>query len=156
MKKIIIAGLLVMSAPLAVQANSAGCGLGSTLFKGQSGIAPNVLAATTNGISGNQTFGITTGTLGCNQNDTVTAAVDGFVDSNMERVARDMSTGQGESLETLAALMGIESADKAAFFKLSQSNFTAIYSRDDVTSSEVVATLKAVMKSDATLAKYVA
>ncbi len=156
MKKIMIAGLLVLSTPLVAQANSAGCGLGSTLFKGQSGIAPNVMAVTTNGTSGNQTFGITTGTLGCNQNDTISAAADTFIDSNMERVARDMSTGEGESMETLAALMGIKAEDKAAFFELSQSNFTTIYSRGDVTSSEVLASLKAVMLKDATMAKYVA
>lgn len=156
MKKIIFAGILIMSAPLAAQANSAGCGLGSTLFKGQSGIAPNVLAVTTNGTFGNQTFGITTGTLGCNQNDTITAAADSFIDSNMERVARDMSTGGGETMDTLATLMGIEAADKETFLEVSQHNFTTIYSRDDVTSSEVLSSLKAVMLSDKTLAKYVA
>lgn len=154
MKKCMIAGLLVMATPLAAQANSAGCGLGSTLFNGQSGLAPNVLAATTNGISGNQTFGMTTGTLGCNQNDTVSAAADTFLDANMERVARDMSVGEGEALDTLATLMGVAEADKAAFFRLSQHNFTKIYSREDVTSSEVVASLKAVMLTDIKLAKY--
>lgn len=156
MKKIMIASLLVLATPFAAQANSVGCGAGSMVFKGQSGLAPNVLAATTNGLSGNQTFGITSGTLGCNQNDTVTAAAGEFIDKNMERVARDMSTGKGESLETLATLMGIEQADKAKFFQISQANFTSIYSRDDVTSSEVIASLKSVMQSDADLAKYVA
>ncbi|MDH5612867.1 MAG: DUF3015 domain-containing protein [Gammaproteobacteria bacterium] len=155
MKKVIIASLMIL-APVVAQANSAGCGLGSTLFNGQSGIAPNVLAATTNGISGNQTFGMTTGTLGCDQNDTVSAAADSFLDANMERVARDMSTGQGEALETLAALIGIEEADKAAFYTVSHENFKKIYSRDDVTSGEVLASLKAVMQSDSVLAKYVA
>jgi hypothetical protein len=156
MKKLIIVSALLMAAPLTVQANSAGCGLGSTLFKGQSGLAPNVLAATTNGTLGNQTFGMTTGTLGCNQNDVVVAEVDDFIDSNMERVARDMSTGQGESLETLAALMGIQGQDKQAFFQLSKNNFTTIYSRDDVTSKEVLTSLKTAMLADKKLAKYVA
>ena len=156
MNKLIIASLLVLT-PLAAQAgNSAGCGLGSTLFKGQSGVGPNVLAATTNGISGNQTFGMSTGTLGCNANDTVTAAADTFLDANMERVARDMSTGEGEALETLATLIGVEAADKATFYTVSQANFKTIYSRDDVTSIEVLTSLKAVMAADATLAKYVA
>lgn len=151
-----IAGLLAMATPLAVQAHSAGCGLGGQLFSGQSGVAPNVLAVTTNGTSGNQTFGITTGTLGCNENDTVSAAVDTFIDSNMERVARDMATGKGESMETLATLIGIHAEDKSAFFALSQLNFTTIYSRSDVTSSEVLASLKEVMLKDAKMAKYVA
>ena len=156
MKKLIIAGFIAIT-PLAAQAGgSAGCGVGSQLFDGQSGLGPNILAATTNGLSGNNTFGMSSGTLGCNSGDTVTAAADTFLDSNMERVARDMSTGHGESLETLATLMGIDQADKAKFFQVSQSNFTSIYSRDDVTSSEVIASLKAVMLKDVTLAKYVA
>ena len=156
MKKLLVAGLLTLSTPFAAHANSAGCGLGSTLFDGQSGLAPNILAATTNVISGNQTFGMTTGTLGCNQNDTVSAAADDFINNNMERVARDMSTGGGETMDTLAALMGIEAADKAAFMQVSQHNFTTIYSRDDVSSTEVLSSLKAVMLSDKALAKYVA
>ena len=153
MKKLMIAGLLVMATPLAALSNSVGCGAGSIVFNGQSGLAPNVMAATTNGSSGNQTFGITSGTLGCNQNDTV-AAADTFIDSNMERVARDMSTGNGEALETLAVLMGIAREDQAAFFQLSQSHFTTIYSRDDVTSSEVIASLKKVLLTDVKLARY--
>lgn len=157
MKKIVIASLLVLT-PLAAQASggSAGCGLGSTLFDGQSGVVPNVLAVTTNGTLGNQTFGITSGTLGCNGSDTVSAAADTFLDANMERVARDMSTGQGEALETLATLIGIEEADKGAFYTASHENFKRIYSRDDVTSGEVLASLKAVMQSNSALAKYVA
>ncbi|MBL4711043.1 MAG: DUF3015 domain-containing protein [Gammaproteobacteria bacterium] len=156
MKKLLFVVLLALSAPIAVQANSAGCGLGSTLFKGQSGLGPNVMAATTNGTSGNQTFGMSTGTLGCNAGDTVTAAVDSFIDSNMERVARDMSTGSGETMETLAALMGIQDKDKSQFFEVSKQNFSKIYSRDDVTSSEVLTALKLVMLSKDDLAKYVA
>ena len=156
MKKLIIASLLVLS-PLAAQAgNSAGCGLGSQLFEGQTGLGPNVLAATTNGLSGNNTFGMSSGTLGCSANDKVVAAADTFLDANMERVARDMSTGEGEALETLATLIGVEAADKAAFLAVSQSNFKTIFSRDDVSSSEVMASLKAAMSTDAALAKYVA
>ena len=155
MKKVIIAGLMILT-PLAVHANSAGCGLGAQLFDGQSGLGPNILAATTNGISGNNTFGMSSGTLGCDANDTVTAAADTFLDANMERVARDMATGEGESLDTLATLMGVEAADKAAFYTASQSNFKTIFSSDDVSSSEVMASLKAVMSKDADLAKYAA
>ena len=154
MKKLVIAGLLTLATPFAAYANSVGCGAGSIIFKGQSGVGPNVLAATTNGSFGNQTFGISTGTLGCDANDTVTAAADIFIDNNMERVARDMATGNGEALDTLATLMGIEEADKASFFQVSQSNFSSIYSHDTVTSSEVIASLKAVMLKDIKLAKY--
>jgi len=156
MKKVIVAGLIAMAPIVAQAGNSAGCGLGSQLFDGQSGLAPNILAATTNGLSGNNTFGMTSGTLGCNDGDTVMAAADAYLDSNMERVARDMASGEGEALETLAALIGIDDADKAVFYTVSKSNFSKIYGRSDVTSQEVLVSLKAVMLSNDTLAKYVA
>ena len=41
--------------------DSTGCGLGTTIWAGKTGIFPQILAVTTNGTSGNQTFGITTG-----------------------------------------------------------------------------------------------
>ena len=42
-----------------------GCGLGTMLFDGADGLAQQVLAATTNGFLGTQTFGISSGTLDC-------------------------------------------------------------------------------------------
>src|SRR3569623_1425632 len=59
--KLIIATLLTLSPLGLVMAapNNVGCGVGTIIFDGQSGAAPQVLAATTNGILGNQTFGIT-------------------------------------------------------------------------------------------------
>src|SRR3569832_2439659 len=72
--KFIIASLLAV-APMgmAVAApNNVGCGVGTIIFEGQSGVAPQVLAVTTNGTLGNQTFFISSGTLGC-ANDWVVA-----------------------------------------------------------------------------------
>ena len=44
------------------------------LFKGQRGVATHVVAATTNGTSGNNTFGMTTGTNGCHTNGALSMA----------------------------------------------------------------------------------
>lgn len=155
MKKTLIAGLLLAS-PFAANADTGpGCGWGAMLFDGQDGLAPNVLAATTNGTFGNQTFGMTTGTAGCDSSKPVTmSAADIFLDANMERVARDMATGHGESLATLASLLGIEDGDKDAFFSLAQKNFNKIFSKDTISSSEVLVSLNGIMKSDNSLAKY--
>ena len=65
-----VAGFCAVGVAQAQQENT-GCGLGTMLFDGQQGIAPQVLAVTTNGTSGNQTFGITSGTLGCTQDGVV-------------------------------------------------------------------------------------
>jgi len=152
----LLAGMSASSA-FAAQENT-GCGLGTMIFDGKSGVAPQVLAVTTNGTSGNQTFGITSGTLGCTQDGVVqsTEKLSMFTGSNMDKLARDMSVGHGESLETMASLMGIEEKDKATFYTVAQQNFDKIFSSDDVTAEQVLASLNKVMAKDATLAHYTA
>jgi hypothetical protein len=58
MKKLIAGAMLLGASTLAFA--QPGCGVGAMIWKGQPGIAPHVLAATTNGTFGNQTFGMTT------------------------------------------------------------------------------------------------
>jgi len=152
----LLAGMSATSA-FAAQENT-GCGLGSMIFDGKSGVAPQVLAVTTNGTSGNQTFGITSGTLGCTQDGVVqsTQKLSMFTGSNMDKLARDMSVGHGESLETMASLMGIQDQDKATFYSVAQQNFDTIFSSDDVTAEQVLASLHDVMAKDETLSRYAA
>jgi hypothetical protein len=128
------------------------------VFDGQSGVGPQVLAVTTNGTSGNQTFGISSGTLGCTQDGVVqsTQKLSMFTGSNMDKLARDMSVGHGESLETIAELMGIAEEDKSSFFAVSQQNFDKIFSSEDVTAEQVLASLNEVMAQDEKLARYTA
>lgn len=141
---------------IAVADNIGQCGWGSKLMEGNEGIAPQVLAVTTNGTSGNQTFGITSGTSGCTQDGVVRSnwKTAMFIDGNMNRLARDMSTGSGESMESLASLLGMSNSDKSAFFSVAQKNFAKIFPSSDVSSQEVTASLKSVLASDASLAKY--
>lgn len=153
---LIIAAALAMPSFALAADNVGGCGWGSKLFDNQKGIAPQVLAVTTNGTSGNQTFGISSGTSGCTQDAVVksqwkTAA---YVDANMNRLALDMSRGQGESLNSLASLIGVAPADQVAFNSTLQNNFNQVFSSSNVTSNEVVAGLKNVLAADAQLAKY--
>ncbi len=147
-------------APLAGHANppnSVGCGLGSKLFDGQSGVAPQVLAVTTNGTLGNQTFGITSGTLGCDSDGTVVASqrVPVFVAANLDRLAGDMAGGGGETLESLAVLLNIEERDRAPFFSTVRVNFERIVTSPDVSAGELLDGLYMVMAEDATLSRYV-
>lgn len=149
-----IAALPVAS--FAAGENNVGCGLGSSIFNGQSGVVPQVLAATTNGTSGNQTFGITSGTLGCSQDGTVRSSVklSMFIDGNMERLARDMSRGSGESMDSLAQLINVNEEHKARFFQVAKVNFDQIYASDKTTVQDVMAGLRAALAADATLAGY--
>lgn len=157
-KKTLVLSVALLAAPMSSFADTGpGCGWGAMVFEGQDGLGPNVLAATTNGTFGNQTFGLTTGTAGCDSTKPVTtSAADQFLDSNIEKVAKDMATGQGENLSTLASLIGItEESEKTHFYSVTQKNFGSIFSKSDSTSKEVLESLKTVMQQDELLAKYV-
>ena len=153
MKKLIAGALLMGASTLAFA--QPGCGVGAMIWKGQSGIAPHVLAATTNGTFGNQTFGMTTGTLGCQTNQSVQSMAM-YMDSNIDKVARDMSRGSGENLETLAVLLGVDAADREAFRKVLQDNFVSIFPNSDTTSGEAVDAIVSLLEQNESLSKYVA
>ena len=156
MKKILLALAVSLPVTAFAAANNVGsCGLGSKVFEGQKGVAPQVLAVTTNGTFGNQTFGITSGTLGCSQDGVVTSAwkTAMFIDGNKAQLARDAASGQGETLDALAALLKIEASDKAAFVSLTKARHAEIFVSVD--SADTIATqLKAALQSDSRLAKY--
>lgn len=157
MKKLLALALLASSS-MAMADQDVGCGLGTILFEGKSGVAPKVLAATTNGTYGNQTFGITSGTLGCKSDGVVSsrARLSMFMGGNSERLARDMSVGHGEALNVLADLMGVKDQDKALFFSTAKANFSSIFAPENQSAGQVLAALQHVMAQDKTLAAYAA
>jgi len=77
-----------------------------------------------------------------------------FIDGNKSKLARDMSTGSGETLESLAKLIGIQDQHKAAFFQATKDNFSNIFVSDNVTTDQIMASLKQVLASDSELAAY--
>jgi hypothetical protein len=149
----VLSAALVSSFALA---DSVGCGVGSKIFDGQKGVAPQVLAVTTNGILGNQTFGISSGTLGCQQNGVIKSqwASNRFIDSNMTRLAQDISKGEGESLASLAGLYNVAPTDKSRFMSTLQTHFNDIYTTPEVSSAVVAQNIQRVLKGDELLAKY--
>lgn len=158
-KEVLLAAVFAIGSSSAMAANNVGsCGWGSKVFDGQSGIAPQVLAVTTNGTSGNQTFGITSGTSGCTQDGTVASTwkTAMFIDGNKNALARDTSAGQGETLDALAQLIGIEAQDKAAFARVAQQNFARIFPSTDVSAEQIRLSLRDVVAADADLSKYAA
>ncbi len=138
-KVIIVASTLLLTSSLSAEVHrNTGCGLGSMIIENQNTVTKQVLAAITNGTFGNQTFGITTGTLNCNKPYTIVSneKIEKFVADNMDALAVDIATGAGENLDTLSTLMNV--ADKATFSKVLKANFSKIYSSTDVTSSDVI------------------
>ena len=157
MKKLIaIAALAVLPFTNAMADQDIGCGLGSMVMSGQDGKLFKVLGATTNSTFGNQTFGITFGTLGCDGSGTVTAAakVSLFIDGNMDNLARDMSKGEGETLSTLAEVWGVPAADQATFNQVAQAHFSDVFTSENVTSQDVLENLNTLISNDAQLASY--
>lgn len=154
----LLAVLLIAAFPTAAMAvdASGGCGLGSMVFKGQSGIAPQVLAITTNGTAFNQLFGISSGTLGCTQDGVVQShmAAVMFIDKNKNALAYDMSVGQGETLASLEHLIGVQAQDQAAFSRMAKQNVGNIFASNDVTGQQVEANLRKALGNDAQLSKY--
>jgi hypothetical protein len=156
-KKITAMAILAACSSMAMADNDIGCGWGTQVWKGQSGIAPKILGATTNGILTNQLWGISFGTSGCGGFDkpiTAQARVNQFIDGNAEALARDMAVGQGESLNVLATLMGVADQDKQAFFTTTKANFSTIYAAENQTTGQVIAALNQVLAQDSKLKTY--
>ena len=158
MKKI-IAGLVLISASSVANAGAAGgdggCGWGNALFKGQSGTASHVLAGITNVTTGNNTFGMTTGTNGCSTTGTLTYGGASVVSAIMNEFSEDVARGEGDALNTVAVVYGVEQQDRDIFAQVMHENFTTLFPSEDVTAEEMMASIEAVMKADADLSKYV-
>lgn len=146
MKKLLAtAALVAMPFTSALADDAAGCGVGSIIWADQTGKIAHILAATTNGTSGNQTFGITFGTLGCDGDGAVTSrqklAI--YTDENLDQLMVDASRGAGESLDVFSELYGVEAEDRAAFAAEIQENFAAIFSSEEVTAEQVLTAVDA-------------
>jgi hypothetical protein len=157
LRRIAFAAVLLL-APAAALAGDPdiGCGIGTQIWAGSSGIPPKVLGATTNGTFGLQTFGITFGTLGCHQGGKVVAdaRLREFAAANLDGLARDMAQGDGEVLATFAGLLGVADADRAAFYTFTQQNFASIFASEETTELDVLASLDRLMADEPGLAVY--
>lgn len=151
-----VLGAVFVSGAALAQDPDIGCGPGTQIWKGKEGVGPKILGATTNGTFGLQTFGISFGTLGCKTSGAIRAdaRVPMFAAANSESITRDMAAGDGESLQTLARLMGIDEADIPAFGQMTKTNFATIVAEDHVTVGDILATINHLMAQDPQLARY--
>ncbi len=135
-------------AALADQRNY-GCGLGSMAFEGNEGLISQVSAVTTNASLSSQTFGITLGTSNCTQYREFTSneKLKIFVADNMDSLAKDISKGKGEYIDTLASLAGIPAKERTGFNATLQANFARIYTSETVTSADVIKNIEKVVSA---------
>lgn len=115
----------------------AGCGLGSLAFGSQEGVV-QILAATTNGLFGTQTFGITSGTSNCGP-ALWAQGTKNFVEANRDVLAKDISRGQGEAIAALTVINAC--ADSSAVGAALQKEFTAIFPTEDASNEQVTAAI---------------
>lgn len=137
-----------------------GCGLGKELWanaSNQKSIGGQVLAATTNGTSGNQTFGISSGTSGCNSNGTILSEyrVTVFAAANFDNLSQDMAKGNGEHLTSFAELLNVPQEQRADFYALAQSHYRGMIQTGENTPAAMLASLDRGMSAHPTLAKVI-
>lgn len=154
MKKIVagaaVAVFLFSGTAFADNRQNTGCGLGN-LVLGDADFSNTTLGqsfvATTNGTSGNQTFGISSGTSNCETPSTFVKneRLQEFVVANIDELAKDIAVGEGESLDTLAELMEIAPESRGEAYVKLQSNFDKIYTSSNVTAAHVVDSINAVL-----------
>lgn len=156
MKKLVLSAVLATASFSALANGPAGCGLGThVIFKNANEFHEHVLAATTNATSGNQTFGMTSGTLGCEAaGGPLTEGLAMFLNQNLETLAVDVAKGEGETLAALSDLMGIQAQDKATFNTALKANFDSVFTNEEVTSTTAYNGIVGVMSKQANLVKY--
>lgn len=130
MKRILL-GTLFTVVSLNAMAEAPGgpnCGWGNMLFEGQRGTPAHFLASTTNGTSGNATFGMTSGTNGCSTKASLTYGGKSWFAMNgmMNELSEDMAMGQGEALTTYAVVLGVAPEDRSYFNSVTHQHFNQI------------------------------
>jgi len=152
MKKFIAGTILLGASSMAFA--QPGCGVGAMIWKGQSGLVPHVLAATTNPIA-SQTVSMTLGLAGCSTNENVQSMAM-LIDSRGQAVAADISRGYGENLEAMAVTLNIPAEERGEFYTLLHENFATIFPTPDATSGEAVDAIVSLLEQNESLSKYVA
>jgi len=127
----------------------AGCGLGSMIFGDQKG-AVQILAATTNGTFGSQTFGISSGTSNCVENGSSSRGARTFIEGNREALAKDAARGSGETITTLSAMAGCKDA-KAVGATL-QKRFAQLFPGEKTPAEQVSENVLKHLRADSSLA----
>lgn len=149
--------LLAAGPGLSMADSGPGCGFGQQIFAGQSGLMAHVLAATTNGSSSNQLFGLSFDSLGCDGESVITAEFQRnvFVANNLDSIAQDAAKGGGAHLQSLATLMQMPDTDAQKFFRLTQVHYDELFGQPAGDYSAWLAKLDSTLASDPALSRYV-
>ena len=152
MKKVLLTSTLLFlmvsgTAFATAPKDNCGCGFGTVFFEGKDGLFHQIFAATTNSMFGTQTFGISSGTLGCNKPSKLVSdeKLNKFVADNMDNLAKDAAMGHGEYIETLAELMDVSASKRVEFSQMLQENFSNIFTDGSISHVEVIENISLLM-----------
>ncbi len=139
----VLFSLGLASSALAAGYGAAGCGLGGYLIK-ENKMLHQLGATFLNAVSGNQTFAMSSGTLGCGESGLVLAQSEQevFVEKNYFNIAKDMASGEGEDLTTLAGLLGCSQDSVATFSSFTQVNYSSLFAVEETSPLEMLDRLK--------------
>lgn len=123
----------------------AGCGLGSVIIGKKGG---QIFASTTNDLSLNQMIGITAGSLNCmdQASSEVASQVDTFILANRSQIQGDIAKGNGETVSTLATVLGCEKQSSQVGVEL-KNNYEVIFS-DGAYTNEITDSIISVIKNN--------
>lgn len=144
MKKFLGIFVLALAAASSASAKGShtmsGCGLGYMLFNTDNSMAMQILASTTNGTFGNQTFGMTTGTLGCTEDGAVKWArrIEAFTEVNYTALRREMAAGEGEIVGTFASLLGANDAQRAGVVEYLKGEYASVFTSETLTPQQML------------------
>lgn len=146
--------LTIASSALAAGYGAAGCGWGGKEIGKKDDILAQLGATVLNGVLSNQSFAITSGTSGCGKSGLVMAENEQnvFVEHNYTSLAKEMATGEGENLNTLAGLMGCSADQTEHFAVFTKDNYNTIFKNEQGNPSEMLASLKEGLSGDPVLA----
>lgn len=152
MKNILFISIVITFCFLAARAHaigSAGCGLGSVVFKGNDWWK-QILAATTNDSTLSQTLGITSGTSNCAPGlfGEVQKQED-YMIANLISIQREAAQGSGETLNGLASVLGCDNSSFAGFGVYTQEKYTDIFNSEDA--KQILVNLKSEIQKNSNL-----
>ncbi|MFA5584255.1 MAG: DUF3015 family protein [Bacteriovoracaceae bacterium] len=135
--------MTLSSSAFSARYGAAGCGLGSVVFENDQTWWKQVLASTTNGTSGTQTFGITFGTSNCDAPTPLKVTqAQAYVEANKVALANDIARGSGESIRGLSKVYGC--SDSNSFGRDLKSNYENIFSSQVVGAAQITRGITAV------------
>ncbi|MGK5093609.1 DUF3015 family protein [Deltaproteobacteria bacterium TL4] len=143
---------LIPTSSLFAKDTGPGCGLGTMVLGETKTTVMQLVATSLNGLSGNQTFGITSGTLGCQADSfAVNQKVDSYFIANFENLKEEMAQGEGEYLSSLAVLLEIPAAQQASFYEMTQENYSQLIKTENTTAQEALLAMSQQLKNKAYL-----